>query len=265
MIASDNYTDITAVATYTAAEEPPEPTPVAPTHGGSVHILPRPTETVQDEEPAGEETAPAEPASGETGEQTAGTPEQTTPGAAEVTPVSFPDVAANAWYYEPVGYVGGTGLMVGYEDGAFRPEDSMNLAEYMTIMYRYLEQMIPSVGGQSTTGDNWKNGANWLNNILLNGQYEDLTAVMTRYDMATITYAALQAVAEQGGVFQTREIHGFTDVTPNSPYYAMLTYLESVSAIDGYAAADGSYTFQGENNIKRCEVAQVLYNFLTKQ
>ena len=117
--------------------------------------------------------------------------------AVPVQTVSYPDVAESSWYGTPVAYVSRQGLMTGYPNGEFLPNGNMTIAEYLTIMYRYAYDKIPSAMGAqvSTTGDNWMEGANWMNTYLLSGTYTDLTAPMTRYNMADINYVVLQVIA----------------------------------------------------------------------
>lgn len=50
----------------------------------------------------------------------------------------FPDVPNDAWYKEAVDFVSREGLMIGYEDGTFRPNDSLTRAEAAEILMRVL-------------------------------------------------------------------------------------------------------------------------------
>ena len=51
----------------------------------------------------------------------------------------FPDVPNDAWYAKAVETVNDMGLMLGYEDGTFRPNDKLTRAEAATILVRLLE------------------------------------------------------------------------------------------------------------------------------
>jgi hypothetical protein len=53
----------------------------------------------------------------------------------------FPDVPADAWYAKAVEKVNDMGLMLGYEDGTFRPNDKLTRAEAATILKRLIEKM----------------------------------------------------------------------------------------------------------------------------
>ena len=181
-------------------------------------------------------------------------------------PVRFSDVADTDWFAPAVLYAADNGLVVGYDDGTFRPDSNMTIAAYMTVLYRYARA---AVGGgipeKATTGANWVEAANWVNSFLMDGKYPDLNANMTRYQMAEITAKVLQTVSTlTGKTLNTRSTHGFTDVAPGSAHYEAVAYLESVYGIDGNPAGDGAYTFLGDNNIRRSEVAQVVYNIMTK-
>ena len=185
---------------------------------------------------------------------------------AVLSPASFSDVADGAWYAPAVYYAANNGLVVGYEDGTFRPDNNMTIAAYMTVLYRYARA---AAGGgipeKQTTGTNWVEAANWVNSFLLDGKYPDLNANMTRYQMAEITATVLRHVsALTGKTLNARSTHGFTDVPADSAHYEAVNYLESVYGIDGNPAGDGTYTFLGDNSIRRSEVAQVVYNIMTK-
>lgn len=49
--------------------------------------------------------------------------------------LAFPDLDANAWYWEAVNYVVRTGLMSGYVDGTFGPNDTLSRAMLAQILY----------------------------------------------------------------------------------------------------------------------------------
>lgn len=53
--------------------------------------------------------------------------------------VEFSDVKESAWYYEPVRALARAGIVEGYSDGTFQPEDPITRAEFVAIMVRYCE------------------------------------------------------------------------------------------------------------------------------
>lgn len=50
--------------------------------------------------------------------------------------ITYPDVPANYWTYEQVGYIGTMGIIKGYPDGTFRPEGDITRAEMSTLLVR---------------------------------------------------------------------------------------------------------------------------------
>lgn len=53
--------------------------------------------------------------------------------------MNYPDVPEKAWYTKYVKYVTDLGLMKGYEDGTFRPNNHMTRAELATVITRLCE------------------------------------------------------------------------------------------------------------------------------
>ena len=51
----------------------------------------------------------------------------------------FSDVSADAWYAEYINYVAENGLMNGYEDGRFGPNDNVTREQIAAILFRYAE------------------------------------------------------------------------------------------------------------------------------
>lgn len=53
------------------------------------------------------------------------------------TVCGFTDVPANAWYAEALEWAVKAGIIAGFEDGTFRPEQYPNRAQIVSILYRY--------------------------------------------------------------------------------------------------------------------------------
>ncbi|MBQ9428232.1 MAG: S-layer homology domain-containing protein [Clostridia bacterium] len=51
--------------------------------------------------------------------------------------ISYLDVAENAWYHDAIAWATAAGLVSGYGDGKFGPEDDLNREQLITVMYRY--------------------------------------------------------------------------------------------------------------------------------
>ncbi|MBR2832396.1 MAG: S-layer homology domain-containing protein [Oscillospiraceae bacterium] len=72
-------------------------------------------------------------------------------GSPEAGGSSFPDVAdSSSWYYAPVAWAAGRGIVNGYEDGLFRPDNSVTREQMAVIVYNY----VRAIGGDTSGGGN---------------------------------------------------------------------------------------------------------------
>ena len=66
------------------------------------------------------------------------------------TAANFPDVQADAWYAEAVGWAAANKVVTGYADGTFRPNDAVTREQAAAILYRYAQ----SKGIDVSVGEN---------------------------------------------------------------------------------------------------------------
>ncbi len=64
----------------------------------------------------------------------------------------FGDVAANAYYSDAVAWAESQGVVKGYSNNAFGPEDDVTREQLATILYRYAEKNGYPTDQQNTTG-----------------------------------------------------------------------------------------------------------------
>ena len=70
--------------------------------------------------------------------ETLGLKKNTTP-APTPSVQAFPDVPASAWYAEAVNELAARGILNGYPDGTFKPEQTATRAEVAVMLYRALK------------------------------------------------------------------------------------------------------------------------------
>ena len=108
---------------------------------------------------------------------------------------AFTDINVEAWYHESVDYAIRAGLMGGYGDGRFGPDDNLIRAELTQILYNYAER--PDVTGESAFSD--VQGGAWYAdaitwaaaNGIVNGYGDDLFGPednITREQLAVILW-----------------------------------------------------------------------------
>lgn len=56
---------------------------------------------------------------------------------------SFPDVSAGDWYNNAISTCARAGILKGYEDGTFRPNDTITRAEFAAIAARFVSDDVP--------------------------------------------------------------------------------------------------------------------------
>ncbi|NLY19834.1 MAG: hypothetical protein GXZ08_00910 [Tissierellia bacterium] len=140
----------------------------------------------------------------------------------------YSDVNATDWYAKHISYVSDKGLMEGYEDGTFRPEEKITRAEYATVVARFqkLEQVETSF---EDSKDHWASG--YIGAVYNNGWitgYPDgtfkPTANISREEVATMTNKMLDRRVDAEGLGNL-DINKFVDLE-----FGTWSYYEIVEA-----------------------------------
>lgn len=76
----------------------------------------------------------------------------------DVELATFSDVESGTWYYDAVSTLAGLGILQGYQDGTFRPNNPITRAEFATIVTRFTK----AVDVQYTTTFSDVNEDNWF-------------------------------------------------------------------------------------------------------
>ena len=201
----------------------------------------------------------------------------------EVRNPGFSDVPPQHYYYAAIMRVGQAGLVGGFPDGTFRPENAVSRWQFAKMAVglhnaRFPDDQIPvvDVSGQpfwdvavhvGVVGDesDWVAAAKKAG--LVNGVSPTSFAAyapVRRDQMATMLVRALgwedEAAALPPGTT------GFGDVAPSSPHFGPAAYLKSLEVLQGYEEPPGSGTFllhAAEPTI-RAHVAVVLRRVLDR-
>lgn len=152
-------------------------------------------------------------------------------------PATFNDVDENAWYADYIGYMQRYGVINGYEDGTFRPDNTITRAEFVTIASRMVEiaDEIDAAFGD-VDAEHWaydyiafssENG--WV------GGYEDGTFrpdnKITRAEVVTIVNRMLSRAADKEYIEENFDsLTSFEDVT--DAHWAYLNIFEATNKHD---------------------------------
>jgi len=154
---------------------------------------------------------------------------------------AFKDIPSNAWYGSAVSSLVQAGVIGGYEDGTFRPNNSVTYGEALKMIMRaagYGEQAAPA-GGHWAAG--YKNTA--VNDGLVSADIV-LTNAIDRNAVASLAARALKLTPVTGIASP------FAD---SSDGYVLALYQA------GIIKGDGTGRYNGANAISRAEISAVIY------
>lgn len=187
------------------------------------------------------------------------TPSPTTPPEPWKNP--FPDVSDSGWYMEAVQYVVKEGLMAGYANGKFGPNDDLSRAEFAQIIYN--KEGRPSAGGREFT--DVKAGKWYANAISWAAEREIVTGVgenqfapdrsITREELATMLWRYA------GSPEPVNTTLNFTDSGKVSGYAAKAVLWANEN---GIVNGKGNGILDPKGKATRAETAQMLMNYLKK-
>lgn len=176
----------------------------------------------------------------------------------------FADVDSAAWYHLAVDYVVENGLMSGYGNGLFGPNDALSRAQLAQILYNQEGQ--PGVTGGSSFADvadgAWHGDAvTWAAaNGIVTGYGNGLFGPddpITREQLAVMLwrYARFKGYDTTQGGMVIREFSDYESVSG----YAMdaMTWAVNTGVISGYE----DQTLRPQANATRAQAAQMLKNF----
>ena len=131
---------------------------------------------------------------------------------------AYTDVSGDKWYYENIQAMSDSGLLKGYDDNTFRPDNSITYAEFVSVLKRYIS---PDNGGSST--GHWAKGA--MEYAYNNGWYDYDEISETLYDTAIPRYMAVKLTVLSMDLPQTENADGV--------YWRYMNEIKDFNSIDG--------------------------------
>ena len=176
---------------------------------------------------------------------------------------TFTDVPASAWYAEAINYCQQQGIMNGTSATTFAPENSLTRAMLVTILYRMSGSPAVSESPSFTDAavDAWYSDAvSWAskNNVMsgYGGGIFGVNDPTTREQAITILW-------RYAGNPDSNAVASLSDASSVSDWAkTAVRWANANGILDGMVAND---RFDPKTNIKRGEVAFMLYHYLEQQ
>ena len=172
----------------------------------------------------------------------------------------FPDVSDTSWYIKAVEFVCKNGLMAGYENGKFGPNDSMTRAQFAQIIYNKAGRPQAGSGVFSDVTTGWYvNAVNWATaeGIVtgVGGGRFAPDRPITRQDLAVMLWRYA------GSPEPRKNELDFSDAGKVSTYaWKALCWANE----NGIVRGKGNGILDPKGKATRAEVAQMLMNYLNK-
>ena len=138
----------------------------------------------------------------------------------------FTDVASGAWYYDAVGWAAASGIVTGYGDGRFGPNDTITREQMALILFRYADsksydvstranlsgyQDANAISSYATDAFAWAVGAGLINGLTATTLCPKESA--TRAQAAAIFTRFCQSVVPNGTVSNSQMVKNLQNST----------------------------------------------------
>ena len=148
---------------------------------------------------------------------------------------TFSDIEEGAWYAEAVQVLAGKGIIKGYVDGTFKPDQAITRSEFTAMIARFSEVS----GGDKTFSDvpveNWAYmyitsaaAKGWITGYT-DGTFRPLNPI-SRAEAAVITNRMLERVADEDYIDDSEDVKAFPDLAKT--YWAYYDVIEATNAHD---------------------------------
>ena len=174
----------------------------------------------------------------------------------------YTDVKKTDWYYDAVNYVNNNGIMTGYSETQFAPNDKLSRAQACQVIYNIAdadEQATESTFSDVSLGQWYTNAISWASkNDVVSGYGNNLFGpddAITREQMAAILYRYAGAPS-----VETNNLGNYTDANQISDW---ATDALNWCVENKIMVGNGNGTMTPNKIISRAEVATIMMNYFT--
>lgn len=164
----------------------------------------------------------------------------------------FPDVPKTEWYYSYVTDLTASGVLGGYEDGTFRPNEGVSLGQVLKMV-----MIAAGYPEQPQTGTHWASGylaRAKADNLLPANLVQDLDRRVSRYAIAEIAARAMKLPVS------AVTVSPFSDMAAGHASAPYVVALYNIGVLTGSQdAATGLTTYQGDVAIRRKDISAIIW------
>lgn len=174
--------------------------------------------------------------------------------------ISFSDVKKGDWFYSNVIKMADLGILNGYLDGTFKPDNTLKFEEFIKMLITATEKEKIEV----LQGENWYQ--NYIDialekNYITNDMTKLIGANVDRKAMAEIIYNFMTSSGEDMDKLNEKEMAFLADKFSDLKASNIKTlYIAYMGIINGYP----DKTFKPGNSLKRCEATTVILRIIDK-
>jgi len=171
----------------------------------------------------------------------------------------YSDIDDKYWGYDAINTLTEKGILSGYPDGTFRPDNNMTRAEFLIILMRVID---PSADVSSDTGY-WADGSIKIakdRNIVIESEYSDFDPDknITRREICLMIYRSFKEL-EDVNIDNLNNRKEFSDISANNEEEEKITaILSHIGVLNGYL--DG--TVKLDKFSSRAETCCFIDNFM---
>ncbi len=174
-----------------------------------------------------------------------------------VKPEAFTDVGINHWAFSEIKEMAAEGIISGYPDGSFRPDEEVTCGEFIKMAVNLLTESVDAVHESHWARPYYDAGIQ----LSLFNAYDISPKVLDRPIKRSLMAVISGSMPEQGRnvVIPSSEyskcLESIKDVNSRTPYENFIVKSYSLGVLTGYP--DG--TFRPNATLKRAEAALVIY------
>lgn len=181
----------------------------------------------------------------------------------EVSAREFSDVSPGRWSYESIENISNKCLINGYEDGSFKPANTITRAEAAVIINNYLfkEERLSENYSSNNFSDVPTN--TWYTQAVNNTYHEGIFSGDGKGHFnpnSTLTRAEMVSIFNRVEEYEKKADYQFSDVLETDWYAEDVKIAYSNGIINGIQQPNGNMIFKGRGQVTREQFVTVLNN-----